>query len=108
MFDVSTMDQRLQDSLARRQFSMLLLGVFAVLASILAAIGIYGVIAYSVNERTHEIGIRLALGARPATILQLVIGQALVLTATGVAIGLTNAARFDASHVQPAIWSQQL
>jgi len=91
VFDVSTMDRRLHDSLARRQFSMLLLGVFAVLASILAAIGIYGVMAYSVNERTHEIGIRLALGARPATILQLVIGQALVLTATGVAIGLTSA-----------------
>ena len=91
VFDVNTMDQRLHDSLSRRRFSMFLLGVFAVLASILAAIGIYGVMAYSVNERTHEIGIRLALGARPATILQLVIGQALVLTATGVAIGLTGA-----------------
>jgi len=91
VFDVSTMDQRLHNSLARRRFSMFLLGVFAVLASILAAIGIYGVMAYSVNERTHEIGIRLALGARPATILQLVIKQALVLTAMGVAIGLTGA-----------------
>jgi predicted permease len=91
VFDVNTMDQRLHDSLSQRRFSMFLLGVFAVLASILAAIGIFGVMAYSVNERTHEIGIRLALGARPATILQLVIGQALVLTATGVAIGLTGA-----------------
>ena len=91
VFDVGTMDQRLHDSLARRRFSMFLLGVFAVLASILAAIGIYGVMAYSVNERTHEIGIRVALGARPATILQLVINQALVLTAMGVAIGLTGA-----------------
>ena len=91
VFDVSTMDQRLHNSLARRRFSMFLLGVFAMLASILAAIGIYGVMAYSVNERTHEIGIRLALGARPATILQLVIKQALVLTAMGVAIGLTGA-----------------
>ena len=91
VFDVNTMDQRLHDSLSRRRFSMSLLGVFAVLASILAAIGIYGVIAYSVNERTHEMGIRLALGARPVTILQLVIGQGLVLTAAGVAIGLTGA-----------------
>jgi len=91
VFDVNTMDQRLGDSLSRRRFSMFLLGVFAALASILAAIGIYGVMAYSVTERTHEMGIRLALGARPATILRLVIGQALALTATGVAIGLTGA-----------------
>lgn len=91
VFDVYTMDQRLFDSLARRRFSMLLLGVFAVIASILAAIGIYGVMAYSVNERTHEIGIRLALGAQPGGVLKLVIRQALVLTSLGVAIGLTGA-----------------
>ncbi|MEK6284246.1 MAG: FtsX-like permease family protein [Acidobacteriota bacterium] len=89
--DVNTMDQRLFDSLARRRFSMLLLGVFAVIASILAAIGIYGVMAYSVNERTHEIGIRLALGAQPGGVLKLVIRQALVLTSLGIAIGLTGA-----------------
>ncbi|MEK6405527.1 MAG: FtsX-like permease family protein [Acidobacteriota bacterium] len=89
--DVNTMDQRLFDSLARRRFSMLLLGVFAVIASILAAIGIYGVMAYSVNERTHEIGIRLALGAQPGGVLKLVIRQALVLTSLGIAIGQTGA-----------------
>ena len=91
VFDVSTMDQRLHDSLARRRFSMFLLGVFAVIASFLAAIGIYGVMAYSVNERTHEIGIRLALGAQPANVLRLVIRQALALTSLGIAIGLTGA-----------------
>ena len=91
VFDVSTMDQRLHDSLARRRFSMFLLGLFAVIASILAAIGIYGVMAYSVNERTHEIGIRLALGAQPANVLQLVIRQALVLTSLGIATGLVGA-----------------
>jgi putative ABC transport system permease protein len=91
VYDVNTMDQRLYDSLARRRFAMFLLGVFAVIASILAAIGIYGVMAYSVNERTHEIGIRLALGAQPSNVLQLVIRQALMLTSMGIAIGLAGA-----------------
>jgi putative ABC transport system permease protein len=91
VFDVATMDQRLHDSLARRRFSMFLLGLFAVVASLLAAIGIYGVMAYTVNERTHEIGIRLALGAPPAGVSQLVIRQALVLTALGVGLGLAGA-----------------
>ena len=91
VFDVGTMDQRLHDSHARRRFLMFLLGVFAVVASILAAIGIYGVMAYSVNERTHEIGIRLALGAPPANVRQLVIRQALVLTSIGIAAGLASA-----------------
>ncbi len=91
VFDVSTMDQRLHDSLARQRFSMFLLGLFAVSALILAAIGIYGVMAYSVNERAHEIGIRLALGAQPAQVLRLVIGQALGLASFGIAAGLTGA-----------------
>jgi predicted permease len=91
VFDVGTMDQRLHDSLARQRFAMFLLGLFAVIASILAAIGIYGVMAYSVNERTHEIGIRLALGAQPANVLQLVIRQALALTSLGIATGLACA-----------------
>jgi putative ABC transport system permease protein len=88
VFDLGTMDQRLADSLAGRRFAMFLLGLFAVVASLLAAIGIFGVMAYSVNERTKEIGIRLALGAPPSRILQLVIKQALTLTCAGVAIGL--------------------
>jgi predicted permease len=91
VFDVGTMDQRLHDSLARRRFSMFLLGLFAAVASILAAIGIYGVMAYSVNERTHEIGIRLALGAPPGNVRQLIIRQALVLSSAGVATGLLGA-----------------
>ena len=91
VFDVGTMDQRLHESLARRRFSMFLLGLFALVASILAAIGIYGVMSYSVNERTHEIGIRLALGAPPSNVRQLVIRQALVLTSLGIATGLAGA-----------------
>jgi predicted permease len=91
VFDVNTMDHRLYDAMARRRFSTFLLGVFAVIALILAAIGIYGVMAYSVNQRTHELGIRLALGAQPGNILQLVIKQALILISLGIVIGLTGA-----------------
>jgi ABC-type antimicrobial peptide transport system permease subunit len=91
VYDVNTMEQRLYDSLARRRFSMFLLGVFAAIALTLASIGIYGVMAYSVNQRTHEIGIRMALGAQQRNILQLVFRQALTLIGLGIAIGITGA-----------------
>ncbi len=80
-FEFMTMDQRLSQSLARRRFSTLLLGGFALVALILAAIGIYGVIAYSVTQRTLEIGIRMALGARPAKIMGMVVRQSMMLAA---------------------------
>ncbi len=90
-YDVSTMQQRLYDALARRRFSMFLLGVFAAFAVVLAAIGIYGVMTYWVNQRTHEIGIRMALGAGRRNILQLVIRQASVLVSVGIIAGLAGA-----------------
>ncbi len=90
-FEFKTMEQRLSDSLARRRFATFLLGVFAVVALVLAAIGIYGVMAYSVSQRTQEIGIRMALGAQPGKIALLVVKQSLLIVTLGTVIGLAGA-----------------
>ena len=88
MYYVRTMEQRVDESLARRRFSMLLLGVFASIALVLATIGIYGVMAYLVNQGTRELGIRITLGASPRNILSLVVRQGMTLAFAGVTIGL--------------------
>ncbi|MDQ3585380.1 MAG: FtsX-like permease family protein, partial [Acidobacteriota bacterium] len=85
---VSTMEQLLSDSLKARRFSLTLLGSFAVLALLLAVIGIYGVMSFTTERRTHEIGVRMALGARESDVLRLIIGQGIRLAFVGVALGL--------------------
>jgi putative ABC transport system permease protein len=89
--NIRTMEEILAESIARQRFSMLLLGVFAGVALLLAAVGIYGVMSYSVAQRTHEIGIRMALGAQTSAVLKLAVGYGLKLVIAGVAIGLLAA-----------------
>ena len=91
MAAVSTMDQLLAGTLSRSRFTMLVLGVFAALALVLACVGIYGVIAYSVMLRTQEFGIRMALGANRRDVLRLVLGQGTRLTLLGIGLGIVAA-----------------
>ena len=88
---VMTMDGLLTDSISPRRFSATLVGVFAVLAVVLAAVGIYGVMSYTVSQRTQEIGVRMALGAQLTSVRRMILGQTLKLTLIGVALGLAGA-----------------
>jgi putative ABC transport system permease protein len=88
---VETMAQRIDDSVAPRRLNLVLFGLFSVLALVLAAVGLYGVVAYAAGQRTQEFGIRMAMGAQSADVLRLVLGQGLKLALAGVAIGTAAA-----------------
>jgi ABC-type antimicrobial peptide transport system permease subunit len=85
------MQQIIARSLVSRRFAMILLGVFAAIALVLASIGIYGVMSYVAGQRTHEIGLRMALGAQRRDVLKLVFGEAAMMVSAGLAIGLIAA-----------------
>ncbi len=88
VYSIRTMEEVMSVSVGQQRFAMVLLGVFALIALVLSSVGIYGVMSYSVSQRTHEIGIRMALGARSGDVLQLIIKQGLMLTFSGMAVGL--------------------
>jgi putative ABC transport system permease protein len=95
VYDIQTMEQRLSNSISPRSFNMLLLGIFAAIALVLAGGGIYGVMSYYVTQQTHEIGIRMAMGADQAKVLTLVVGKGLVILFCGLAIGVAVAFAFS-------------
>ncbi len=91
VYDVHAMQEIVSESMSSQRFPMILLGAFAGLALLLASVGIYGVISYSVSQRVHEIGIRMALGADRRDVFRMVVGQGLALALAGLAIGVVAA-----------------
>ena len=114
IYDVRTMDQWIADSLAAPRFNLVLLGTFAGLALILASVGIYGVVAYSVTQRTRELGLRIAIGAQQRDVVAMVLRESLVVVAVGMAVGVAAALLatralsgllFGISPLDPVTWT---
>jgi putative ABC transport system permease protein len=112
--NIKTMDQVMVEYNAQRRLVMLLIGILAGLALLLASIGVYGVMAYSVTQRTHEFGIRLALGARRSAVLQMVVRHGMLLALCGVGVGigasfiltrLMSSLLFNVSTTDPAVFA---
>jgi putative ABC transport system permease protein len=88
VFNIATMESHLSNELVTQRLSVVLVSLFSILALLLAAVGLYGVLAYSIAQRTREIGIRIALGAEPGSILSLVVRQGLIIVGIGLATGI--------------------
>jgi ABC-type antimicrobial peptide transport system permease subunit len=91
LFDILTMEERLSAALATQRFHLILIGTFASIAILLASLGVYGVMSYLVARRTRELGIRIAMGARPQQVRKLVVGETLALAVGGAIVGLAGA-----------------
>src|SRR5205085_1849282 len=91
LFDVRTMPDRIHDSLARQRFAMTMLAAFAAFAMLLGGVGVYGVMSYLVTQGTHDIGVRIALGAPRRSILKMVVRQGMAIAGAGIAAGLIGA-----------------
>jgi putative ABC transport system permease protein len=90
LYNVVTMEQALSDSISKQRFAMLMLGLFAAMAVILSMVGIYGIMSYSVTQRTHEIGVRVALGAKAHDVVRMIVRQGIVLIVIGITTGLAG------------------
>jgi ABC-type antimicrobial peptide transport system permease subunit len=91
IYDIRTMEERMHDSMARQRFSTIMLGAFAVFALVLAAVGVYGMISYLVTQGTHDLGVRIALGAQRSNIVRLVLRQGMELAIVGIVAGVAGA-----------------
>jgi putative ABC transport system permease protein len=105
-FDISPLDEILEESMAQRRFSMLLLVLFAGVALFLAAVGLYGVVSYTVGQRTQEIGLRMAIGAAPSQVMAMVVGGGMKLAAAGIVIGIAGSLA-TASYIASLLYDME-